>query len=144
MNTLRDRIEAGNSMNMGHGLRENGKVTIVDLRGCISSTRGASEPSLHQGVEDLVEKGSRRLVLNLSEVMCVDSSGIGELVSCLATVRSHGGDLKIVNAPQEVKELLRLTRVDTIIAVIGDEGAAIDSYRRVVTTTLPSVSCFEP
>ena len=95
-------------------------------------------------VEDLVEKGSRRLVLNLSEVMCVDSSGIGELVSCLATVRSHGGDLKIVNAPQEVKELLRLTRVDTIIAVIGDEGAAIDSYRRVVTTTLPSVSCFEP
>jgi anti-sigma B factor antagonist len=131
---------------MKYTLRQNGNVTIIDVYGRISLDEANSEqePPLRVVVRELVKNGSRKLVLNLGGVTYVDSSGIGEFISCFATVRKHGGALKITNPPDQVKELLRLTRVDTIINVTRDEAAAINSYRKVVKTTIPSPSYLEP
>jgi len=131
---------------MRYGIRQNGNVTILDVSGRISLDEPTSEPdaTLRLVIRNLVNDGRRKLVLNLKEVTYVDSSGVGELISCWTAVRERGGALKIVNPPKQVKELLRLTRLDTVIDVIGDEAAAVNSYRRSVKIPMPGLSWFEP
>jgi anti-anti-sigma factor len=68
--------------------------------------------------------------LNLRDVTYLDSTGIGELFGCLTTVQSHGGVLKVSSPSERVLHLLRLTKLNTVIDVMEDEAAAVQSFAR--------------
>src|SRR5437773_2046231 len=65
-------------LKMETNTRQVGDVTVIDVRGRI--TLGEGNVMLREIVRDLMEKGNRRILLNLGEVQYVDSSGVGELV----------------------------------------------------------------
>ncbi len=69
--------------------RQVGDVTVVDAAGRITLGEGASV--FRDTVRDLVAKGNKKLLINLSEVSYIDSSGIGEMVSGFTTVTNGGG-----------------------------------------------------
>ena len=69
--------------------RESGEVTILDLSGKI--TIGEGSVQLREAVRGLLEKGKKNVLVNLGGVDYVDSSGIGELVSCFTTTKNQGG-----------------------------------------------------
>ena len=69
-------------------LRERGDVVIADLTGRL--TLGPGDRAVHDLVEGFLHAGGRNLVLNLSGIEYIDSSGVGELVRSLRTVRSRG------------------------------------------------------
>ncbi len=101
-------------------------VTIVDIVGRI--TLGEGNVMIREIVRDLLDKGHRKILLNLSEVQYVDSSGLGELVKTYTTVCNQGGELKLVNLSNRVHELLQLTRLHTVLPVDMDEAGAIKSF----------------
>jgi anti-sigma B factor antagonist len=76
----------------------------------------------------LASKGDKKLLLNLSEVSYIDSSGIGELVSGFTTVTNHGGSLKLVGLSKRVKDLLQITKLYTVFEVYDDEAEAVRSF----------------
>ena len=53
-------------------------------------------------IRELLEKGSKKVLLKLYEVGYIDSSGLGELVKTYSTVQSHGGQLKLVQPSKRV------------------------------------------
>jgi anti-sigma B factor antagonist len=65
-------------------------------------------------------KGNKRILLNLVEVEYIDSSGIGVLVNGLSTVRSQGGELKLVNVTKRVRDLLQITKLYGLFDVKDD------------------------
>ncbi len=73
---------------MTTAIRQVGRVTILDVSGRI--TLGEGNVMLREIVNDLAEKGNNRIVLNLGEVVYVDSSGVGELVKAHTTIRQQG------------------------------------------------------
>jgi anti-sigma B factor antagonist len=77
----------------------------------------------------LLQKGSNRVLLNLREVDMIDSAGLGELVRTHATIRSHGGRLKLVSPGKSAQELLRLTKLDRVFEIEVDESTALSSIR---------------
>ena len=83
---------------------------------------------LHDLVRDLVKQGGKKIVLNLRDVSYLDSSGIGELFGCFTTVRSEGGVLKLSNPSQRVHNVLRITKLMTVVDVMEDESTAVDSF----------------
>ena len=105
--------------------READGVTVIDLRGRITFHEGSA---LRQMVHELLKKGKKRLVLNLAEVTYLDSSGIGELVSCYVATRREGGDLKTLQISKNLRELLRLTQLCAVLEDYSDEQAAIRSF----------------
>jgi len=114
-----------------HKIRHTGDVTILDLNGRISLTDAlwsASGVVLGQVIRELVKKGERKIVLNLKGVTYIDSSGIGELMGALTSVQKQGGELKLVNPIPRVIDLLRITRLDTLLDVRDDENSAIQSF----------------
>lgn len=107
--------------------RQLNEVTIVDLSGQIKL--GAGSAALRDTVKDLVEKGQKKILLNLGEISYIDSSGLGELVSAFASVRKQGGDLKLLHLTKKVHDLLQITKLYTVFDVMDDEEGAIASFR---------------
>ena len=113
-------------MSMKLTTHEEGGVTIVDASGRL--TLGESTSALRNKIRELVDGGSRRIVLNLADVTYIDSSGIGELVSGFTTVANQGGQLKLLNLTKKVHDLLQITKLYTVFEVHNEEAAAIRSF----------------
>ncbi len=102
-------------------------VTVVDLSGSITLDVGSA--MLRKTVKGLAQQGSRRIVLNLSGVTAMDSTGIGELISAYTSVRNAGGELKLLNLTREVHELLRITKLSTVFDIQDDEPSAVAAFQ---------------
>jgi anti-sigma B factor antagonist len=107
--------------------RAAGDVVILDLLGKI--TIGEGSVQLRDAVSDLLESGRQRIILNLQGVSYVDSSGIGELVSRYTTTKNQGGQLKLLQLPKKIKDLLMITKLLTVFEIYEDEETALGSFR---------------
>lgn len=106
--------------------RQVGDVTVVDAAGRITLGEGSS--ALRDTLREMVAKGQKKILLNLSEVSYIDSSGIGELVSGFTTVTNQGGSLKLLGLTKRVKDLLQITKLYTVFDVHDDEASAVRSF----------------
>ncbi len=106
--------------------RQVGQVVILDISGRI--TLGEGNVMLREIVGDLAAKGNTNIVLNLGEVVYVDSSGVGELVKAHTTIRNKGGVLKLTNLNQRVHDLLQMTRLTSVFDIEKDEASALKSF----------------
>ncbi len=106
--------------------RQVGEVIVLDVSGRI--TLGEGNVMLREIVRDLAEKGNKRIVLNLGEVVYIDSSGVGELVKTHTTIRNKGGQLKLANLNRRVHDLLQMTRLSTVFDIEQDEASALKSF----------------
>jgi anti-sigma B factor antagonist len=105
---------------------EKGDVIFVEAGGRL--TLGAGTMALRNRMRELVQGGSRRIILNMADVTYLDSSGIGELVAAYSTVTTAGGQLKLLNLAKRVHELLNITKLYTIFEAFEDEASAIASF----------------
>src|SRR5258708_22924781 len=103
--------------------RQVGGIAVVDVSGRITLGEGSS--SVRDVLRDLIGKGEKKILLNLSEVSYIDSSGIGELVSGYTTISNQGGTLKLVGLTKRVKDLLQITKLYTVFDVHEEEAHAI-------------------
>jgi len=101
-------------------------VTIVDLSGRI--TLGDASVAVRDVINDLMGKGNKKVLLNLRDVDYIDSSGIGLLVSSFTTVRSQGGQLKLVNLSKRIGDLLKITKLYSLFDIKDNEAAAVASF----------------
>jgi anti-anti-sigma factor len=108
-------------------VRERNGVKILDLKGKI--TIGAGDLELRNAVHQAVEEGAKNILVNLSEVTTIDSSGVGELVSSYTTVKNRGAQLKLVNLPPKVQDVLTVTQLITVFDVYDSEEEALRSFQ---------------
>lgn len=101
-------------------------VSVVDVVGRI--TLGDGSALLRDTIRGLVAGGERQILVNLSEVNYIDSSGLGELVSAFSAVRGEGGELKLLGLTRKVHDLLQITKLYTVFDIHNDEAQAIASY----------------
>jgi anti-sigma B factor antagonist len=80
-------------------------------------------------------EGHRKILLNLAGVDYVDSSGLGHLISAVASVRKVKGDLKLLKLTDKVQDMLQITKLHTVIDIMDDEAVAIESFSRAITAT---------
>ncbi len=115
-------------MTMRANTRQVDGVTIVDLSGRITLDEGSTE--LRDTIKQLAGQGQKRVLLNLSEIQYIDSSGIGELVSAFTNIRSQGGELKLLNLTRKVHDLLQVTKLHKVFDIRDDEAAAIQAFSK--------------
>ena len=99
-----------------------GGIVLAKCAGRI--VEGSESSLLQQEVDSLLDE-SPYVVLDLSDIDFIDSSGLGLLVRLLNRARLAGGDLRICAAPPRVKEILRVTRLETILPPYESAGTAI-------------------
>jgi anti-sigma B factor antagonist len=107
--------------------RQAGDVTVLDMSGKI--TIGEGSVALRTAIRRLLEEGKKRILLNLAGVGYIDSSGIGELVSSYTAINKDGGQLKLLNLTQKLRDLLTITKLLTVFDVYEDEAEALNSFK---------------
>jgi anti-sigma B factor antagonist len=113
-----------NNLNISE--RRNQSVTILDLMGNIRI--GESNVELHNILRFLVEKGEKKILLNLGDVSYIDSSGLGELVAGYTTLQKAGGEMKLLNLTKRVTELMVITKLLTVFEIFDNETEAVGSF----------------
>ncbi|HUA00231.1 MAG TPA: STAS domain-containing protein [Candidatus Aquilonibacter sp.] len=113
-------------MRFSVSVRQAGPVTVVDIIGTVTFQEATA---LHETFLDLLSKGRKKFLLNLSNVTQLDSSGIGALARAFATVRGKGGDLKMMQLSKQVQRLLEITNLCTIFEDYSDEQSALSSFK---------------
>ena len=107
--------------------RKKGDVVIVDFQGRLAV--GVGEEMLPRLIEQLLNEGTRKILLNLSEMDYIDSNGLGELVQSLKTSKRFGASLRLLKPQDRVKKTLRLTNLLPMFSVYDSESEAIKSFR---------------
>jgi anti-sigma B factor antagonist len=100
-------------------------IHILDFRGSITLDEGAS--TIRNTVRDMLNKGAKKILLNLGSVECIDEARFAELVISHMTARKQGGHLKFLNSTKRVRDLFIAARIPTVFGVFDSEKAAIDS-----------------
>jgi anti-sigma B factor antagonist len=71
---------------------------------------------------------AENVILDLSNVAFVDSSGLGAILSCVRDLTSSGGDLKICSVQQRVMVMFDLVRLPKIIGIHADVDSAVAAF----------------
>lgn len=107
--------------------RLEGDVVVISCEGRI--TLGLATNTLRNQMREALERGSKKLLVDFSGATQLDSTGIGELVGALSLANEKGAALKLVRLPPKIRELLRITRLDTVFDVREDYREALESFR---------------
>lgn len=101
-------------------------VTVLDLEGRI--TIGSGSETVNNRLEELIRNGQRRILLNLTHVTQIDSSGIKVVVRNFVSLQKQNGALKLLNPTKHVHEVLRITNLLKVIESFPEEKAALASF----------------
>jgi len=102
-------------------------ASVVVLEGRI--VLGEESQSLREKLKNLVAEGKRNIILNMSHVEYIDSTGLGILVALHVSAKTHGATLKLSNLGKTFNELLQLTKLVTVFEFSNTE-AAVASFSR--------------
>ena len=73
-------------------------------------------------------EGNTKLVLDLSRLRFVDSSGLGAFLSCLRKLNAKGGDLKLCGMSKQVRAVFELVRMHRIFDICGTKEDAVRAF----------------
>ena len=103
-----------------------GDVIVLDLNGDL--VLGDGDEVLRAAVDEMLAEGWRKIVINLSRVHRLDSSGMGELVASWKLAARFDARLKVLRPGDKVKHTLHISQVLPVLEVFEDETAAIASF----------------
>jgi anti-sigma B factor antagonist len=89
---------------------------------------GPDATSLHEKLHELIDSGRLSVVVDLTDVDWMNSSGLGILIGGLSALRKSGGDLRLASATEKIEEVLRITKLDRVFTVYANTNEAVDSY----------------
>ena len=101
-------------------------IVVVDISGRLCFL----EVALQRHINELLEQGHRNFVLNLADVPYIDSFGLGQLVTIWTSIRSKDGQLVLLRPTEHVRQLLQITKLDSIFHISVEESQAVSSARR--------------
>jgi len=106
-------------------IRHAGVVSLVDVSGRLTSFEMGA---LRDAISRLLKQGHKDIVLNLSGLQYLDSSGIGELARVYVSVVKQSGQMKVVGLSSKVEEILKITHLYQVFPEFPDEEAALKSF----------------
>ncbi|OAN40838.1 anti-anti-sigma factor [Chloroflexus islandicus] len=100
------------------------RTAVVQLRGRLDLLVAAE---VKQRLVQAVNEGFRLLVVDMSEVSFVDSSGLGALIGGLKATRLAGGDLRLASVGAQAQAILELTTLNRVLRPYPNVAEALQA-----------------
>lgn len=98
------------------------EVELLELRGEIDLNE---KPNVTSRLDPLIEKQSPAIVVDLSEVYYVDSSGLAIFIDALQRIQRYGGKLALAGLKGNVAMVFQIARLDKIFLIFDDRETAV-------------------
>ncbi len=101
-------------------------VAVLELSGKIMG--GPDAELFSSTLKSLIHEGIPRVVVDLSKVTWVNSTGLGILISGYTTLKRNDGEMKLLNVSDRIESIFMVTKLHTVFETYKDEDEAIASF----------------
>jgi anti-sigma B factor antagonist len=101
-------------------------ATVIEISGRI--TLGEGGVTLRDAIQNALDAGTKRLVLDFGRVTYMDSSGVGELTTAYTLAKERGCALKLLHLTRRIDDLIQITKLATLFDVYSNEQQALSSF----------------
>lgn len=101
-------------------------VMVIKMEGSMLGGPEASE--LNNALHKLIDGKKKKIVVDLSDVSLMNSSGLGMLIGGVTTMRNANGDLKLAGANAKVMQVFKITKVGNVIELHDSVKSAVESF----------------
>jgi anti-sigma B factor antagonist len=104
------------------------EAVVIELKGNVMG--GDDTKDFNELLHKLIDEGKKHVVIDLSDVKFMNSSGIGMLIGGLTTMKKAEGTMKLSGATDKIESLLVITKLITIFESFDNIEAAIASFSK--------------
>lgn len=101
-------------------------ITVLSLKGTIVA--GSSSDLLQNKIQQLLDAGEIRLILDLGQITFIDSTGIGSLIRVSTAASRKRGTIKLLHLTKHIHDVLQITRLSSVFGIFDDLQKAIESF----------------
>jgi len=91
-----------------------------------------------KAIGDVIASGYNHVLIDMTQVVFMDSSGFGTLLSAIKILRPQNGTLALAGCNDAVNRMLDITRLNTLFHVYPDRGVALGEMQRLQTIAQPA------
>jgi anti-sigma B factor antagonist len=102
------------------------EAVVIELKGNVMG--GEDTKDFNDLLHKLIDEDKKKIVLDLSDVKFMNSSGLGMLISGLTTMKKNDGFLKLAGATEKIESLLIITKLITIFESYDSVDEAVKSF----------------
>lgn len=113
---------------MGIEAKYHGEVAVINVKGNLMG--GPETTAIHEKIKELIDQDKKKIVIDLSHVKWMNSSGLGTLMGCLTSIRNAGGDLKLSGVKEKVQSLFMITKLITIFDTYTKPKEAVEAFQK--------------
>jgi len=118
-------------LNIDLKTEDGGELLIFKLRGSLDL---ATSPTVRAALMDATEKGKRHIVVDLTQLEFLDSTGLGALIGAHRRATEHGGSFRLIVSEGPIARLLNITGLIRVLAVFHSLEDAKRNRSRVMAT----------
>jgi anti-sigma B factor antagonist len=107
--------------------REMQDLVVLEPKGKIMGGPDAS--LLHDQLHEYIKQGKKKVIIDLSKVDWMNSTGLGILISALTTLKKNQGELKLANVTDKIQSLLTITKLVTVFETYDSVDLAAGSFK---------------
>lgn len=100
-------------------------VLVIEVAGQLIV---GNRQELKATIQQALDNGERKLLVDFAKTGYIDSSGLGALVSISKKVREQGGELRLSGLNEDLRSLFELTKLDTLFAISDDAAQALAGF----------------
>lgn len=113
------------------GFEKSGDVAVCAV--LVEELDANNAGEFRRAIAPLLEEHDK-VVLDLSRLRFVDSSGLGAFISCLRKLNARGGDLKLAGMSSQVRAVFELVRMQRVFDILPTAGDAVRAFERTPTS----------
>ena len=111
---------------MGFSKTTSGKgVTVVKVEGQLIV---GNRQELKALIQDAMEAGERKFLIDCAQTAYIDSSGLGALVTISKKIRENGGELRLAGLNEDLRSLFELTKLDSLFHITPSVADALQGF----------------
>ena len=111
---------------MNTQVTERDGVVIISLSGKIMG--GPEAGQINDQINNLIDAGKIRIIIDLKHVEWMNSSGLGILIGAITTLRNNGGKMILANVSERIENLLKITKLISVFEIERDVDKAITAF----------------
>lgn len=100
-------------------------VLVIEVEGQLIV---GNRQELKAVIQQALEHGERKLLIDFTKTGYIDSSGLGTLVSISKQAREEGGELRLSGLNEDLRSLFELTKLDTLFAIADSSSQALAAF----------------
>ena len=101
-------------------------ILVLELTGKI--ILGNESKRLEWRVDECLKQNQKKVILDLSGITSLDSTGIGIITFCYGKLKQAGGGLRVAGAQGMVGQTLKITNIDTLVGAFPSVAAAARGF----------------